>query len=328
MNETLLQVENLHISFNTPHGESHTLRGVAFAVKKGTIFGIVGESGCGKSLTGKAILDLVPYPGKVTDGRIVYKGDDLRQKSERERRGLRGKEIGMIFQDPSAALNPVFTIEQQMMGVMKRHRPEGKKVLRQRAITLIDDVGLPNPERILRSYPHELSGGMQQRVMIAMSLSLDAELLIADEPTTALDVTIQAQILDLLVKLRDEKGVTIILITHDMGVVAETCDEMAVFYAGRVVETGVARDVLREPKHPYTQGLLVALPHINSRGQALKVIPGQVPSGLERIAGCAFASRCERVMDVCGERLPAFVEFDGAHKALCHLYEEGMKGNG
>ena len=319
---SLLEVKNLHISFNTPHGDSHTLRGVDFSVEKGKIFGIVGESGCGKSLTGKAILGLIPHPGKVTQGEILFEGSDLRQKSDRERRELRGNQIGMIFQDPSAALNPVFTIEQQMMGVMQRHSAESKTVLRNRAIDLIGDVGLPNPERILRSYPHELSGGMQQRVMIAMSLALDAQLLIADEPTTALDVTIQAQILDLLVKLRDDKGVTIILITHDMGVVAETCDEMAVFYAGRVVETGTADTVFNNPQHPYTQGLLAALPHTSSRGQDLKVIPGSVPSGFDRSPGCPFAARCEHVIDICHTEMPSFAKFEGSHQALCHLYSE------
>ena len=319
----LLDVQNLHISFNTPHGESHTLRGVNFAVERGKIFGIVGESGCGKSLTGKAVLDLVPHPGKITEGRILFEGEDLRQKSERERRELRGNQIGMIFQDPSAALNPVFSIEQQMLGVMQRHRKAPKAVLRERAMELINDVGLPNPARILKSYPHELSGGMQQRVMIAMSLSLDAQLLIADEPTTALDVTIQAQILDLLVKLRDDKGVTIILITHDMGVVAETCDEMAVFYAGRVVETGSAENIFNNPQHPYTQGLLAALPHTSSRGHELKVIPGSVPSGFDRSPGCPFAARCEHVIDICHQQMPTFAQFDGSHQALCHLYSKG-----
>jgi len=237
----------------------------------------------------------------------LYDGQDLRQMGERDRRRLLGNQIGMIFQDPSAALNPVFTIEQQMLMIMQHHRVEPKKVLRSRALELINEVGLPNPERILGSYPHELSGGMQQRVMIAMSLSLNANLLIADEPTTALDVTIQAQILDLLVKLRDEKGVTVILITHDMGVVAETCDQMAVFYAGRVVEIGTTENIFTDPKHPYTQGLLAALPHTSSRGLDLKVIPGSVPSGFDRSPGCAFADRCDQVMDVCRDSPPPFI---------------------
>ena len=257
---SFLKVEGLHISFNTPHGVAEALRGVEFSVHEGAIFGVVGESGSGKSLTGKAILDLVPYPGRITSGRIFFENEDLRQKSERERRAMRGNQIGIIFQDPSAALNPVFTIEQQMMGIMKRHRAEAKKEMRAKALGLIHDVGLPDPERVMKSYPHELSGGMQQRVMIAMSLLLGAKLLIADEPTTALDVTIQAQILDLLKKLRDEKGLTIMLITHDMGVVAETCDEVAVFYAGEVVERGNAQEVLSNPQHDYTRALLAALP--------------------------------------------------------------------
>ena len=212
--------------------------------------------------------------------------------------------------------------EQQMLQLMRHHRKEPKSDMIERAIGLINDVGLPNPERILRSYPHELSGGQQQRVMIAMALLLDAELLIADEPTTALDVTIQAQILDLLVKLRDDKGVTIILITHDMGVVAETCDEVAVFYAGKVVETGTADNLFNNPMHPYTQGLLAALPHNSGKGHDLKVIPGRVPSGFEEPAGCAFADRCEHVIDVCRTMPPTFAKFGETHQALCHLYTE------
>lgn len=321
----LLTVQDLHIVFDTPFGESHALRGVDFSVNRGTIFGIVGESGCGKSLTAKAILDLVPHPGRVTEGTITFDGDDLGQLSERDRRDLRGNEISMIFQDPSAALNPVFSIEHQMMSIMRHHSKERKKVLRARAIELITDVGLPNPERILKSYPHELSGGMQQRVMIAMALSLDAQLLIADEPTTALDVTIQAQILDLLREIRDKKGVTIIFITHDMGVVAETCDEVAVFYAGRVVEEGSAESIFHTPQHPYTQGLLAALPHTNSRGHDLTVIPGSVPSGFDQAIGCAFADRCPHVMTICHDTEPPPItvgtaHVDNAHTAHCHLY--------
>ena len=326
---TLLTVENLHVSFDTPHGESHTLRGIDFSVRKGTIFGIVGESGCGKSLTGKAILDLLPRAGRVTDGRLLFNGSDLRQMRGRERQALRGKQIGMVFQDPSAALNPVFTIEQQMLSIMrrhmKRHRKASKNALRERAISLLNDVGLPNPERILRGYPHEMSGGMQQRIMIGMALSLDADLLIADEPTSALDVTIQAQILGLLKRLRDEKGVTIMLITHDMGVVAGTCDEMAVFYAGQVVERGETADIFSDPKHPYTQGLLSAMPHAVQQGARLSTIPGRVPTGFDRSPGCRFAERCEQVIDVCGTEMPTFATFEGAHRALCHLYPPAEK---
>lgn len=320
MKEKLLVVEDLQVVFHAPAGDSNALRGVSFDIERGKIFGIVGESGCGKSMTGKALMGLVPHPGEVTGGKIIFEGEDLRQKSRDEIKQLRGKKIGMIFQDPSTSLNPVFTIDQQMVGIMSHHSKTDKETLRSKAIQLLGDVGLPNPADIMGRYPHELSGGMQQRVMIAMALSMEADLLIADEPTTALDVTIQAQILDLLVKLRDEKGVTIMLITHDMGVVAETCDEMAVFYAGKVVEQGIVQEVFKNPKHPYTQGLLAALPNPKSRGSMLKVIPGFVPSGLVPIKGCAFADRCDQALDICAGTPPHVITLSETHKTWCHLY--------
>ena len=321
MPNTLLSVEDLKIVFHSPVGDSAALRGVSFNIKRGSIFGIVGESGCGKSVTGKAIMGLVPHPGEIVGGKILFNGENVTAMSEPEMRQLRGKSIGMIFQDPSTSLNPVFTVEQQMLGIMRHHSGENKTTLRAKAIQLLDEVGLPNPAAILKRYPFELSGGMQQRIMIAMALSMEADLLIADEPTTALDVTIQAQILDLLVKLRDDKGVTIMLITHDMGVVAETCDEMAVLYAGRVVEQGDVHEIFKFPKHPYTQGLLAALPDPTSRGHALKVIPGAVPSGLIPIKGCAFADRCDQVLPHCASEMPAATRFSNTHHTWCHLYK-------
>lgn len=330
MTERLLQVENLHVTFPTPRGDVRAVSGVNFNIGKGQIFGIVGESGCGKTATGRAILQLVPIPGKITDGRILFHGEDLVEKSEPEMRQLRGKRIGMIFQDPAAALNPLFTIGQQLIGIMKHHQiTEDKGNLNAAAVELLGDLGLPNPEEILKSYPHQLSGGMQQRAMIAMALSTKPDLLIADEPTSALDVTIQSQILDLLVKLKEDRGVTIILITHDLGVVAETCEQVAVFYSGRIVEQGTAHNIFHQTKHPYTQGLLAALPNPQIIGDKLNVIPGNVPTNLEATIGCAFAPRCESAMAICAQVEPPVIQFRESHLTTCHLYTEGeISGNG
>ena len=320
MGQPLLQIDNLHVVFQTPRGPLNAVRGVNLEVERSQIYGVVGESGCGKSVTGRAILGLVRPPGQVTQGRILFQGDDLRQKSEDDLRRLRGYRIGMIFQDPSTALNPVFRIGQQMALIRKQHRLGGNH--REESQILLTQVGLPNSREILRAYPHQLSGGMQQRVMIAMALIAEPDLLIADEPTTALDVTIQAQILELLTELRRERGLTIVLITHDMGVVAESCQQMAVFYAGQVVEQGAVREIFAQPQHPYTQGLLAALPQPQNRGQALKSIAGNVPSGLVPITGCSFVERCESVMPICRQQAPVGVNLETEHQTWCHLYEK------
>ena len=321
MGRPLLQVEDLRMVFHTPAGKSKALRGVSFTVDRGQIFGIVGESGCGKTMTARAILGLVPHPGEVTEGRILYNGEDLLRLSQHKIRKFRGKRIAMIFQNPQAALNPLFTVGEQISALMKQNIGEADI---EKIIDLIRDTGLPNPEKIIKSYPHRLSGGMQQRVMIAMALSSEPELLIADEPTTALDVTIQAQILELLAKLKEEKGLTILFVTHNMGVIAETCDSVAVFYAGKVVEQGTVRDIFHSPKHPYTQGLLATLPHSGSRGKDLATIAGVVPSGLTEIRGCPFASRCPQVMSICRQQPPAWTELENGknrftHKVACFL---------
>ena len=319
--QPLLQIEDLRVVFPTPLGVSHALRGVDLAVEPGEIFGVVGESGCGKSMTARAIMGLIPHPGRVAGGRIHFDGQDLVQLSGRAMRRIRGRRIGMIFQNPKQALNPVFTVGEQLALVLKHHgiARNGAEV-RERSMALLGEVGLPQTERVLNAYPHQLSGGQQQRAMIAIALATEPELLIADEPTTALDVTIQAQILELLDRLQRERGLTILLITHDMGVVATMCDRVAVLYAGRVVEQGQVGDIFKRPGHPYTQGLLAALPTPQRRGQELETIPGSVPGGLAVIPGCAFASRCPQVMDVCRSQVPSMVPLSGSHRAACFLH--------
>ena len=317
----LLEIDDLHISFPTPRGELRAVRGISFQVEPGEIFGIVGESGCGKTVTGRSILGLVPSPGRISAGRIVFRGSDLTAMSQAELRHLRGNRIAMIFQDPSAALNPLFTIGQQLLGIMKRHDPGKRAGHLKAAISLLRDLGLPEPESLLDSYPHQLSGGMQQRAMIAMALAAEPDLIVADEPTTALDVTIQAQILDLLVELKEKRGVTIVFITHDLGVVAETCDHVAVFYLGKIVEQGTAREIFRAPRHPYTQGLLAALPSPDAGQQALKVIPGSVSDFAGDGVGCAFAPRCDFRMPHCDRQTPKLIPLGGQQRAACFLYE-------
>jgi len=323
MTEPLLVVDNLQVVFPTPHGDVHAVNRVSFEINPGQIFGIVGESGCGKTATGRALLQLIPPPGIISGGRIFFRGEDLLKKGEQGISLLRGRRIAMVFQDPAAALNPVFTIGQQLLGIMKHHKIAYGIGRRQRAIELLGELGLPAPESILNRYPHELSGGMQQRAMIAMALSAEPDLIVADEPTSALDVTIQSQILDLLVKLRHERGVTIILITHDLGVVAETCDAVAVFYLGEIIERGTARDIFHHTKHPYTRQLLASLPNPNKWGQDLNVIPGSVPTNFDQIKGCPFETRCSERLGICKSTIPFNVKFGDSHQAACHLYEGG-----
>ncbi len=317
----LLEVSNLHVTFHTPTGDAFALRGVDFSVGAGEIVGMVGETGCGKSVTGRAIMRLIDPPGEIAQGSIRFDGREVTTFDQAALRALRGRDVAMIFQNPGAALNPLFTIGQQIAAVMRQHGTARGAALRQRTMALLADVGLPDPARVEKMYPHQLSGGMQQRAMIAIALSSEPKLLIADEPTTALDVTIQSQILDLLLELRKTRGISIILITHDLGIVAETCDRVVVLYAGKVAETGSVRQLFSAPAHPYTQALLRALPYQQTRKEPLRVIGGSVPNGMKPLPGCAFAPRCPFVMDVCQQQPPLF-QLSDDHQAACFLHAE------
>jgi len=320
----LLEVENLHIAFDTPRGTLQVVNDVSFSIAAGEIFGLVGESGCGKSVTCLSILRLIPKPGAITKGQIKFQGDDLLKKSNRAMRRIRGNDIAMIFQDPFTSLNPVFKVGQQLLNVLKQHTDLNKQAATARILDVLDSVGLPDIERVIKSYPHELSGGQQQRVMIAMALISEPRLIVADEPTTALDVTIQAQILHLLRELCDAHGISVLLITHDLGVVSEVCDRSAVLYAGKVVETAPTQVLLANPQHPYTQGLLAALPISSKRGTQLQAIEGTVPANPGSIKGCVFASRCPQVHERCYDAQPAHYAVNPEHQTACYLVEEGV----
>lgn len=321
MGKPLVTVRDLHVHFRTYAGTVHALNGIDLEIYREEVLGLVGETGCGKSITGLSILGLVPEGGEVVSGSILLDGEDLLRKSESYMQEIRGARVAMIFQDPGASLNPLFTVGQQIEMVMQRHQRFEKKDMRERALEMLQMVELPDPARILETYPHELSGGMKQRVSIAMALSCGAELLIADEPTTDLDVTVQAQILDLLRRLRDTQGVAILIITHDLAVVAELCQRVAVLYAGQVVEAGAVDVVLEEPKHPYTQALLEASPRRGSRGKPLHAIPGTVPSGLQQLEGCSFGPRCLQALEFCRRRTPRLPSGE-PHPVACFLYAQ------
>jgi len=324
MDRPLVVVRDLRLEFRTYAGIVHALNGIDLEIYRQDVLGLVGETGCGKSVTGLSILGLVPRGGEIVSGTIVFRGEDLLTKPDSYMQQVRGASIAMIFQDPSASLNPLFTVGQQIETVMRRHQQAEKREIRRRALELLEVVELPDPPRILKTYPHELSGGMKQRVSIAIALSCGADLLIADEPTTDLDVTVQAQILDLLRRLRDTQGVAILMITHDLAVVAEMCQRVAVLYAGQVVESGPVDEVLYEAKHPYTRALLEASPKRSSRGQTLQAIPGTVPSGLRPLEGCAFSPRCPQAMEVCAQPPPR-VAVTPAHAVYCYLYADSKE---
>jgi len=319
----LLEVENLQTHFRTPDGVIRAVDGISFAVEAGETVAIVGESGCGKSVTANSILRLVPQPPGRIAGAIRFEGRDLLKLSERAMREVRGNDISMVFQEPMTSLNPVLTIGRQIAEPLRLHQGLPRKQVEERVVEMLGLVGIAEPRRRALEYPHQLSGGMRQRVMIAMALACHPKLLIADEPTTALDVTIQAQILGLMADLKSRVGAAIILITHDLGVVAEIAKRVMVMYAGRKVEEAPVAELFRSPRHPYTQGLLNAVPKLGSslgaRGTKLAEIPGVVPSLKERIAGCVFASRCAFARELCRRVAPVLEEKAPGHFAACHF---------
>ena len=323
MTEPLLKVQDLRTSFFLREGELKAVDGVNFTIKPGEILGLVGESGCGKSITALSIMRLVPDPpGQIIGGKVFFKGDNLLEKTEEEMRAIRGDKISMIFQDPMASLNPVFQIGAQIDEVLEIHRAEEftEEEIIKRTIQMLRVVGIPQSESRRDEYPHEFSGGMQQRAMTAMALACEGNLLIADEPTTSLDVTIQAQIIDLMLKLRDELGLAILLITHNMGLIAEMCDNVAVMYAGNIVETAPILELFDNPKHPYTKALLACLPRLDAEMERLETITGRVPNLIGLPEACKFAPRCPHAMDICKNAIPVEMEVAPNHTVSCYLY--------
>ncbi|WP_274650616.1 ABC transporter ATP-binding protein [Paenibacillus humicola] len=320
----ILEVTQLTTSFKKDNGRYPVVDGLHLHVEEGETLGIVGESGCGKSVTSLSIMRLVAPPGQIgRESQILFKGTDLNRLSEREMRGIRGNEMAMIFQEPMTSLNPVHTIGMQIGEALKIHLRLGRAEARRRAVDLLTQVGIPRAEQVADAYPHHLSGGMRQRVMIAIAMSCSPKLLIADEPTTALDVTIQAQILDLMKRLQAETRMSVLMITHDLGVVAETCDRIMVMYAGKVVEEGPVRSIFDQPSHPYTKGLLASVPALDARKQRLYSIPGSVPGFHEMPAGCRFAPRCAEAIDICRIKEPELEMIGTKHSCRCFVAQEG-----
>ena len=324
MTDDLLQVQDLRTHFHTRHGVARAVDGVDFSIAKGEVLGLVGESGCGKSVTSLSIMQLVPPPGRLESGQILFDGRDLATLSRKELESMRGDAISMIFQQPQSSLNPVFSVGGQISEVFEIHRDYGGEEIEERAIDMLKQVGIPEPEKRMKAYPHEMSGGMAQRVMIAMALACEPELLIADEPTTALDVTIQAQILDLMRALQRDRGTAVLLITHDLGVVAEMADRVAVMYAGEIVEETDVRTLFGDPKHPYTQGLIGSIPVLGQVSDELATIQGTVPSLVNLPTGCRFAPRCQARIDnkleICTQEQPKLEPVDEGHNVRCWLY--------
>lgn len=323
----LLEVKNLKTHFFTEDGVVHAVDGVDFYVNPGEVLGIVGESGCGKSVTSLSIMRLISAPGKIVEGQIFFEDKDLVQATEEEMMQVRGNRVSMIFQQPQSALNPVFKAGDQISEVLNIHQDLGKEAGVKRSVELLKLVGIPDPERRSEAFPHELSGGMAQRVMIAMALACVPDLLIADEPTTALDVTIQAQILDLMRDMRTQLGSAMILITHDLGVIAEMADRVAVMYAGEIVEQSKVADLFDNGLHPYTKGLIGSIPVLGEIREKLEVIPGSVPNLINPPNGCRFAPRCsarvQHSLSICTEEHPELIDIDESHKVRCWLYQDG-----
>ncbi|SDS61060.1 oligopeptide transport system ATP-binding protein [Paenibacillaceae bacterium GAS479] len=320
--EPILKVEDLRVSFRVRGGEVQAVRGVSFDMNKGEALAIVGESGSGKSVTAQSIMRLIPTPpGTYKGGSIVFEGNDLLKRTEKQMESVRGRDIGMIFQDPMTSLNPTMTIGDQIIEVLVRHQNMNKEKATKRAVEMLKLVGIPNPEARVKQYPFEFSGGMRQRAMIAIALSCDPTLLIADEPTTALDVTIQAQILEVMKDMQEKLGTSIILITHDLGIVADMCDKVIVMYAGQVVERGNKYEIFKSPQHPYTQGLLKSLPRLDQKkDEPLIPIEGTPPDMANPPHGCPFAARCPHAMEVCVEEDPFMFTHSDTHESKCWLH--------
>ena len=322
-NKSILQVNHLLTQFHSENGVVNAVNDVNFEIKEGQTVCLVGESGCGKSATAMSIMGLIdPASGQVSNGEVIFKGQDLLKMKKADLRRARGNDFAMIFQEPMSSLNPVLTIGEQITEPLMEHEVITKKEAKKKALELIELVGIGGGTEIFSSYPHQLSGGMLQRIMIAIALSCNPKLLIADEPTTALDVTIQAQILDLLRTLKEERNMSMLLITHDLGVVAEVADYVVVMYAGKIIEHASVVELFKNPKHPYTKGLLEAKPVINQRKERLYTIPGQVPDLASLKPSCYFSDRCEHAMSICKEKVPSMTQINDGHKVACWLYEE------
>jgi len=319
----LLEINNLRTSFFTPVGEVKALNNVTFAMKEGDVLGIVGESGSGKSVTAYSLLGLLAYPGKIVGGTIRFNGHEIEKKTEKEMRKIRGDEVSIIFQDPMTSLNPVYTVGNQIVEVIRLHTDKDAAAAKARAKELLELVGINEAEKRLKQYPHELSGGMRQRVMIAIALACEPKLLIADEPTTALDVTIQAQILELMVELKNKLGMSIIMITHDLGIVSNMCEKIAVMYAGKILEYGTIDEIFYNPRHEYTKGLLRSIPNLmDQEHKKLVPIEGTPVDMLKPPKGCPFAPRCESCMHICLDHMPDTVHFSDTHYSACWLNQK------
>ena len=318
MSDTLLSVKNLVVEFPTRRGILTAVDNVSFDLERGEVLGLVGESGAGKSITGSAVIGLIEPPGRIAAGTVHLAGQRIDNLPSEKMRRIRGDKIGMVFQDPLSSLNPLYSVAEQLVETILTHKGISKKQARDRAIELLDEVGIPAADLRIDDYPHQFSGGMRQRVVIALALCADPELIIADEPTTALDVSVQSQIVSVLKKMCSEHGASVILITHDIGVIAEVADRVAVLYSGRMAEIGPVRDVIKHPQHPYTKGLMGSIPTITQEGDRLKQIPGSMPRLTDRPPGCAFAPRCEMAMSACHHSHPS-EENVGTARVACHL---------